>query len=71
MGRTKSFDCVEMKRRAQQKLMAEYEARKKEFASYVDFINARSRNSGLAAEIREAHRETDGGSQPGSMISNQ
>ncbi len=28
--KTKTFDCVEFKRRAQERLMAEYEARKAE-----------------------------------------
>ncbi len=35
----KIFDCVEMKREAQAILMAEYEARKNEFSSYVEFIH--------------------------------
>ena len=38
--KTKTFDCVEMKNRIQRELMAEYEARKDKFSSYVDFINA-------------------------------
>ena len=35
----KTFDYVEMKRQAQAKLMAEYEVRKNEFSSYVEFIH--------------------------------
>jgi hypothetical protein len=35
----KTFDCVEMKRQAQAKLMAEYEVRKNEFISYAEFIH--------------------------------
>ena len=35
----KTFDCVEMKRQAQAKLMAEYEDRKNEFSSYAEFIH--------------------------------
>lgn len=38
--RTKTFDCVEMKRRAQEKLLAEYEARRDEFPSLSAFLNA-------------------------------
>lgn len=38
--KTKAFDCVEMKNQAQAELMREYEARKSEYASYGDFINA-------------------------------
>ncbi len=34
----KSFDCVEMKHRAQRRLLEEYERRKGEFSSYADFI---------------------------------
>ena len=41
----KTFDCVEMKRRAQEELMAEYEQRKHEFSSIADFINTKSRES--------------------------
>jgi len=45
--KTKAFDCVEMKNRIQAKLLAEYEARKDEFNSYVDFVNARAKASPL------------------------
>lgn len=34
----KAFDCVEMKRQAQARLLAAYEARKSEFSSYAEFI---------------------------------
>ncbi len=37
--KTRTFDCVEMKYEAQRRLRAEYEARRSDFASYVDFIN--------------------------------
>ena len=40
MAKNKSFDCVDMKNRIQAELRREYEARKTEFASYADFINA-------------------------------
>lgn len=42
MGKTKrkTFDCVEMKSRIQKELREEYEARKAEFSSYAEFINA-------------------------------
>lgn len=45
--KTKTFDCVEMKNRIQAERLAEYEARKDEFSSYVDFINARAKESPL------------------------
>jgi len=47
----KTLDCVEMKNRIQAKRLAEYESRKGEFASYVDFINARVKDSELAKAI--------------------
>ena len=43
--RTKTFDCVEMKNRIQAQRLAEYEARKAEFGSYIDFVNARVKRS--------------------------
>jgi len=50
--KTKSFDCVEMKNRIQAERLVEYEKRKGEFASYVDFINARVKDSELAKAVR-------------------
>ena len=41
----KTFDCVQMKRQAQEKLLAEYESRRNEFDSYSQFIEAKSRSS--------------------------
>ncbi len=43
--RTKTFDCVEMKRQAQKKLRDEYESRKAEFDSYYDFLDAKAEES--------------------------
>ena len=43
--KTKTFDCVEMKNRIQAQRLAEYEARKAEFDSYIDFVNARVKRS--------------------------
>ncbi len=51
--KTKSFDCVEMKNRIQADLFAEYESRKGEFASYLDFINAKVKDSELARIVAE------------------
>jgi len=39
--KTKTFDCIALKREAQRRLREEYEARAGEFDSYVDFINAK------------------------------
>jgi hypothetical protein len=41
----KTFDCMEHKRRVQKKPLAEYEARKDEFASYADFVYATANES--------------------------
>ena len=50
--RTKTFDCVEMKRQAQRKLRAEYESRKDEFDTYYDFLAAKADESELTKAIR-------------------
>lgn len=49
--KTKTFDCVEMKRQAQEKLLAEYESRKDEFDSYSQFLTARTRSSAWQREF--------------------
>jgi len=50
--RQKTFDCVEMKRKAQQELMREFEARKSEFTSYAQFLRATADESALAKSVR-------------------
>ncbi len=39
-ARTKAFDCMEMKRKAQERIRAEWERRKGEFSSYGEFLEA-------------------------------
>ena len=51
--KTKTFDCVEMKNRIQAKIMAEYEASRNQFSSFVEFINTRVDRSTFAREMRE------------------
>ena len=46
--KNKSFDCVEMKQESQRKLREEFETRRGEFASYFDFLRARSGESECA-----------------------
>jgi hypothetical protein len=53
MNKTKAFDCVEMKKKAQIKLMQEYEKRKNEFKSYVEFINAIAETDPKIAAFRK------------------
>ncbi len=50
--KTKAFDCVEFKRRSQERLMAEYEARKDEFSSEIEFLNAKAEESDIAKAVR-------------------
>jgi hypothetical protein len=54
---TKTFDCVEMKRRVQEELRAEYESRKGEFASYADFLRAKADQSPWVGQLRGRLRE--------------
>ncbi|MGD0999848.1 MAG: hypothetical protein ABSA67_04030 [Candidatus Brocadiia bacterium] len=49
--KTKTFDCVEMKNRIQAQRLAEYEAHKAEFGSYIDFVNARLKKSTVWKEL--------------------
>jgi hypothetical protein len=54
--KTKTFDCVEMKDQIQAKRRAEYEARRDEFASYEEFIQARAADSEWVNQMRERFR---------------
>ena len=71
-ARTKKFDCVEMKRRAQEKILAEYEARKSEFGSYWQFLQARTEQSPWQQEFlarlkrrpAKAQKSTHAGASP-------
>lgn len=55
--KTKTFDCVKMKRQCQRKLQKEYEARKDEFGSYYDFLEAKANESEWIRRIRRKFRE--------------
>jgi hypothetical protein len=50
--KAKTFDCVAFKRRAQERLMAEYEERKDEFSSEIEFLNAKADESEIAKAVR-------------------
>ena len=54
--KAKAFDCVEMKDRIQADILAEYEARKDEFASFADFIEARAEASEWIRRMRRRFR---------------
>ena len=51
--KTKTFDCVEMKRQCQKKLQEEYEARRGEFGSYFDFLEAKANESEWIRRMRK------------------
>jgi hypothetical protein len=59
----KTFDCVEMKRTAQEELHTEYEARKNEFPSYYAFLEAKTTESAWQKEfwdtVATARRQAD------------
>jgi len=57
----KAFDCVEFKRQSQQRLRAEYEKRKSEFGSYVEFIRAKAHEDEWCRRIWE---RVGGGTTP-------
>ena len=50
--KAKTFDCVQMKRKAQERLAAEYESAKGKYSCLVDFLNAKADQSELAGKIR-------------------
>jgi hypothetical protein len=50
---TKIFDCIEMKRRAQEEPRTEYEIHKIEFTSYVDFLIAKADQTPWVRQMRE------------------
>ncbi len=56
--RNKTFDCVEFKAEAQRRLMAEFKSRRKEFATYADFINAKAEEDPQAKAWVEKFRIT-------------
>lgn len=49
----KTFDCVEMKDEIQRKMMKEFKARRSEFETYADFINAKAEESPVVRAWRE------------------
>lgn len=54
--KTKIFDYVEMKQRAQRELMAEYEARRGEFSSYAEFLRVTARDDQEIRQWRDSLR---------------
>ncbi len=56
--KTKTFDCVEMKQCIQEELQAEYESRKKDFASYADFLQSKADESPWVRQLRKRFAES-------------
>lgn len=50
--KTKTFDCVEMKRRIQAEMMSDYLAHRDEHTSYVTFVEARANASDWVRRMR-------------------
>ena len=50
---TKTFDCVAMKNRIQAEIMAAYEARQHEFASFAEFVKAAAAEAEFVQEMRK------------------
>ena len=50
---SKTFDCVDMKNRIQARRMAEYESRKDEFPSFLDFVRAKANESEWVRQVRK------------------
>ena len=50
--RTKTFDCVEMKRNCQKQLREEYVSKKKKDDSYYDYICRAAQESALWKDLR-------------------
>ena len=53
---TETFDCIEMKNRIQANILAEYETRKDEFTSVIDFIEAKAKESAWVQRMRKKFR---------------
>ena len=51
--KTKTFDCVEEKRKAQAKLMEEYERQKNEYPSFAAFVRAHAKASPRIQTLRK------------------
>ena len=49
--KTKTFDCVEMKHKAQKALLDEFESRRAEFATLTDFLNDKLVKSDIASSV--------------------
>ena len=46
-----TFDCVEMKRKSQEAMLAEFETRRNEFTTFTEFVDAKARESEWVAAI--------------------
>ena len=59
VAKTKKFDCVEMKRQAQEELEAEWERREQQFSSYGAFLDAGVQHSEWGRRVWERARRQE------------
>jgi len=57
--KAKTFDCVEMKRQAQETILAEWKRRQGEFSSYGAFLEAGIRDSEWERRVWERARQQE------------
>ena len=50
--KNETIDCVELKRRAQERIQQAYESRSGEFSSFLDFIHAAAAESTWVTSLR-------------------
>ena len=50
--KNETFDCVEMKRQAQERIRQAYESRSSEFSSFLDFIHTAAAESTWVTSLR-------------------
>jgi hypothetical protein len=62
--KTKAYDCIADKRRAQAELMREFEARRDEFKDYADFVTRTVDEGAFAREMRARMASSRRGDQP-------
>jgi hypothetical protein len=66
--KTKAYNCVADKDRAQTELMREFEARRGEFEDYAEFIRRAAEERALAREVRAriaaSHQRHEGSHAP-------
>ncbi len=60
---SKTFDCVQMKKEIQAKLLAEFDQRDDQAVSFLEFVEAKSQRSAWVKSIREKYRACQASSE--------